>query len=178
MSATGQNEEKSQEPQISLLAAKENHQVYLGLGSNISPEGNLLRAMGLLREQATVEQTSQVWETPPSGANGPNFLNAVVRINTPLIPSLLKSLVLRRIEVVLKRVRTSNKNSPRTIDLDILIYDGLVMDPKVWTHAFVAVPLADLIPDYRNPATQETIREAAQRLGKITPVKPRPDIRL
>ena len=97
-------------------------------------------------------------------------------IQTQLTLSLLKSIILRRIEVQLGRIRTSNKNAPRTIDLDILIYDDQLLDKKVWTHAFVAVPLAELIPDYTNLTTGETLREAAERLSKETVIKLRPEI--
>ena len=119
---------------------------------------------------------SNVWETAPVPPIGPNYLNAAIKIETILTPSLLKSIILRRIEVQLGRNRTSNKNAPRTIDLDTLIFDGQLVDTKVWTHAFVAVPLAELIPDYTNPATGETLREAAARLAKETRVKIRPEI--
>jgi 7,8-dihydro-6-hydroxymethylpterin-pyrophosphokinase len=97
-------------------------------------------------------------------------------IQTRLTPNLLKSIILRRIEVQLGRVRTYHKNAPRTIDLDILIYDEQLMDPKVWTYAFVAVPLAELLPDYTNPISGETLRAAAERLAKESSVKIRPEI--
>jgi 2-amino-4-hydroxy-6-hydroxymethyldihydropteridine diphosphokinase len=152
--------------------------VYLGLGSNISPVKNLVNGLAFLRQYVDVQRCSSVWETAPVPAIGPNYLNAAVLIQTNLTPGLLKTIILRRIEVQLGRVRMSNKNAPRTIDMDILIYDGQLMDLKVWTHAFLAVPLAELLPDSTNPASGETLRQVADRLAKDTLVKIRPDIHL
>jgi 2-amino-4-hydroxy-6-hydroxymethyldihydropteridine diphosphokinase len=87
----------------------------------------------MLGRHLTIEEVAQTWETPAVGSRGPNFLNTAAAVRTQLPPELLKSLVLRRIERQLGRVRTANKNAPRTIDLDILVYEGQVLDPKVWT---------------------------------------------
>lgn len=164
------NDSKSPDEKRNIFTA------YIGLGSNINPIQNLVKAVELLEKNILIKTLSQVWETPPSGAQGPNFLNAAAQIETQLTPSLLKSLVLRRVEVELGRVRTGNKNAPRTIDLDILVFENTLMDPKVWTHAFVAVPLSELIPQFTNPETHETLDAAAARLSAVIHVKPRPDI--
>jgi 2-amino-4-hydroxy-6-hydroxymethyldihydropteridine diphosphokinase len=162
----------------SVISAGKYHQVYLGLGSNIAPDKNLVRGVTFLRQYVIVLSISNVWETAPVPPVGPNYLNAAIFIQTLLTPSLLKSIILRRIEVQLGRIRTSHKNAPRTIDLDILIFDGQLLDTKVWTHAFVAVPLAELIPGYTNPTTGETLQEAAARLAKDTVIKIRPEVSL
>jgi 2-amino-4-hydroxy-6-hydroxymethyldihydropteridine diphosphokinase len=154
------------------------HLAYLELGSNIEPVQNLPRAVEYLQQQLEVEALSRVWETPPEGTHGVNFLNAAVLVRTPLSSGLLKSLVLRPIEARMGRVRTANKNAPRPIDLDIVVFDGQAVDPKIWTHAFVAVPLAELAPDLVNPVNGESLRETAQRLSQAVPVKPRPDVEL
>jgi 2-amino-4-hydroxy-6-hydroxymethyldihydropteridine diphosphokinase len=146
------------------------------LGSNIAPDQNLVRGVTFLRQYVIVKRFSSVWETSPIPAIGSNYLNAAALIQTPLSASLLKSIILHRIEVQLGRIRTSNKNSPRTVDLDILIYDNQLIDLKVWTHAFVAVPLAELMPSYINPANGETLSQAADRLAKLTMVRQRPDL--
>ncbi len=159
-----------------VIKADEYHNVFLGLGSNIAPDLNLVRGVIYLRQYVIVQQYSSVWETAPVPAVGPNYLNAVVLIKTQLSPNLLRTIILHRIEAQLGRLRTSNKNAPRTIDIDILIYDDHLMDSKVWTHAFVAVPLAELIPDFTNSNTGETLRQIADRLSKNSSVKLRPDI--
>jgi 2-amino-4-hydroxy-6-hydroxymethyldihydropteridine diphosphokinase len=154
------------------------HLAYLELGSNIDAARNLPRAIAFLRQQARIEALSTVWETPPEGTHGVNFLNAAVLVHTPLTAGLFKSLVLRPIEARMGRVRTANKNAPRPIDLDIVVFDGQATDPKIWTHAFVAVPLAELAPELINPATGERLQETAQRLAHSTPLIPRPDVDL
>lgn len=160
------------------MDAERKHLAYIGLGSNISPDQNLVRGIKYLRQYVNVLSYSNVWETAPVPAIGPSFLNAAVLIETLLTPNLLKFIILRRIEVQLGRIRTYNKNAPRTIDLDILIFDDQLMDPKVWTHAFVAVPLSELIPNFTNPATGETLKLAAERLASETRVALRPEVEL
>lgn len=157
-------------------SARAYRQVYIGLGSNIDPVKNLDGALEMLARHVIIDEVSQTWETPAVGSHGPNFLNSAARIRTQLPPELLKSLVLRRIERELGRVRTANKNAPRTIDLDVLVYEGQVLDPKIWVYAFLAVPLAELLPGLQNPDTGETLEQAANRLAGGTYMKVRTDI--
>jgi 2-amino-4-hydroxy-6-hydroxymethyldihydropteridine diphosphokinase len=152
------------------------HLVYIGLGSNIEPEVNLPRALDLLCEHVELEALSMVWETPPEGLKGRNFLNAAVRAKTHLPRGVLKTLVLRPIEIQLGRVRTANKYAPRTIDLDILIYDEQVVEKNIWKQTFIAKPLSELLPDLTNPETGESLQEAAQRLASDIMIKPRPEV--
>jgi 2-amino-4-hydroxy-6-hydroxymethyldihydropteridine diphosphokinase len=158
------------------LKEKPFRKVYLGIGSNIAPEIHLPRAVELLCDQVRIESISTVWETPPAGLKGQNFLNAALAINTQYSASLLKSLVLRPIEIRLGRVRTANKYAPRTIDLDILVYEERVLDPQIWSQAFLAVPLAELLPDFKNSETQEALQEAARRLAQNLLLTPRSDV--
>ena len=68
------------------------------------------------------------WETQAVGSPGPNFLNTAVKITTGLEMSALKLSVLRSVEQELGRVRTSDKNAPRTIDLDIIVFDDEICE--------------------------------------------------
>lgn len=147
------------------------YQVYIGVGSNIDPSMNFKLAFEKLRDQVQIEAISKIWETPPVGTSGPNFLNAVAKIRTSLEINLLRDHVLRRIESQLGRIRTSDPNSPRPIDLDILIYDKRVIDNEIWSQAHIAVPLAEFVPDLYNPETGETLLEIAERLDRINPIK-------
>jgi len=170
-----QQPDSSSAPKPSL---RKTHQIYLSLGSNIAPEKNLPNAIAMLCRLTNVLDVSNTWETPPYGAKGPNFLNTAALVRTDLSRELFKGLIIRRIEVQLGRKRTGNKNAPRTIDLDIIIADGKLQDPKLWTHAFLAVPLAELVPDFINPETQEQLGQVAQRLATSTPMILRPDVHL
>lgn len=158
-----------------------NNLVFITLGSNIEPEENLCEAVRLLGERFTILATSHVYETAPIDAAGQvsseqaNFLNAAVLIETDLPPYSLKYEVLREIETQLGRVRTEDKYASRTIDLDIALYgyeiitnpgNGLVIpDPDSLTRAHVALPLADLAPDFVHPITRETLAEVAERVA-------------
>jgi 2-amino-4-hydroxy-6-hydroxymethyldihydropteridine diphosphokinase len=152
------------------------YRVYLGLGSNISPEVNLPCAVAMLQQFVHFESLSTIWETPPVGTNGPDFLNAVALIQTKLPAKELKNLVLRQIETQLGRVRSADPNAPRTIDLDILIYNGQVLDDEIWHQAHLAVPLAELIPEHAHPESGELLLEIAARLAEMTPLKSREDV--
>jgi len=157
-------------------STRPHRRAYIGLGSNIKPPENLIYALQKLAEHVYVEEVAKTWESPAVGSHGPNFLNTAAAIRTQLPPELLKTLVLRRIEQELGRVRTANKNAPRTIDLDILVYDECILDPHVWTDAFVAVPLAELLPNLQHPETGETLAQIAQRLYAHTPLTLRPEL--
>jgi len=154
----------------------EKHPIFLGLGSNIEPAKNLPAAIKLLQQYVLVEAVSRAWETPAVGSKGPDFLNAAALIISPYQPEALKNRVIRIVEKQLGRVRSLDKNAPRPIDLDILLVDGIVVDPCVWEHAFLAVPLSDLIPEYRNPETGETLAQVALRLSRTTRIFARPEV--
>ena len=151
------------------------HQACLLLGSNIQPEINLPRAVSQLQSQVEVLRASSVWETPSVGSGGPNFLNAALLIATSIEALALKEQVLRPLEARMGRVRTADKNAPRTIDLDIILFDGRLLDPSLWLHAHRAVPVAELMPNYRSE-TGETLSQAASRLAHSTDIRMRADV--
>jgi 2-amino-4-hydroxy-6-hydroxymethyldihydropteridine diphosphokinase len=154
------------------------HCIYISLGSNIRPEENLPRARIMLNKFGLVVSVSTVWETTPVGTTGPSFLNAVVLLQANYPHTLLKSLVLRRIESEMGRIRTFNKYAPRPIDLDVLIADGLIVDPGLWTHAHLAIPLAELLPDLLQPDSGKKLEQIAQELCQPNAIQARPDIKL
>ena len=152
------------------------HQVCLSLGSNIEPAENLCAAVALLREQTTVLAVSRAWRTAAVGMNGPDFLNAAALILTKLGRQALKDQILRRIESQLGRVRSEDKYAPRTIDIDILVFDNQVVDPEIWTLAHLAQPVAELLPDLTEPASGETLDQIALRLVQKSSITPCPDM--
>lgn len=164
--------------------------VYLILGSNIDRERNLPQAVRLLQAMCELVAVSPVYESAPVGlTEQPAFFNAAAHIRTPLSPSAIKQVIIEVIEQQLNRVRLADKNAPRTIDLDIVLfnreiltYDGrAIPDPDLLRFAYVAVPMADLAPDLRHPETGEPLKEIANRLVAAAdnpPLIPRPDISL
>lgn len=163
----------SPEPSADLRARKAPpHSVVIALGSNIEPRENLPRALEKLRRRLTITAVSRVYETAPVGADGvPVFLNAAVRTATHRSPTDLKWQVLRPIETELGRVRTGDKNAPRTVDLDLVLYGSLVLrdpeqgltlpDPDLVTCAHLALPAADVAGELRHPETGKTLAEIA-----------------
>ncbi len=128
-----------------------------------------------------------MWETIPIGlTDQPNFLNAVALIKTPLDVISLKQNVTRHIEQVLQRERqVDNQNGPRTIDLDIVLFNqdittvggSHIPDPDIYTRPFLAIPLAEIASDYLHPETGETLQQIADRF--VNPAESmiiRPDI--
>ena len=162
-------------------------QVAISLGSNIRPELNLPAAVRELRSAGEILAVSSVWESAPVGfADQANFLNAAVLLATRLRMEELKQTVLRPIEEKLGRVRVrdpGNVNAPRTIDLDISIFlspaESLVLDEEILTRSFVAVPLAEVLPDFAHPETGQTLAEIARSFKfPNSELRPRPDCSL
>lgn len=161
--------------------------VYLLLGSNIDRERNLPEAVRLLCQMTDVVAVSTVYETAPVGLTAqPSFFNAAAHIRTSLSPSAIKQMIIQPIEHTLKRVRLPDKNAPRTIDLDIVLYnleileyDGRhIPDPDLLLFSHVAVPVAELAPTLRHPETGATLKEIAEGLIAAAPLIPRPNIQL
>jgi len=126
---------------------------YLGLGTNLGDRhANLSAAVAELASLGTVTRTSRRYETAPVGyLEQPRFLNQVVELETTLDPVPL----VRGVKQVEERMgRTSTfRNGPRLIDIDILLYDGVVLNtpeltiphPRLSRRAFVLRPLSELI---------------------------------
>jgi 2-amino-4-hydroxy-6-hydroxymethyldihydropteridine diphosphokinase len=153
------------------------HQACLILGSNIQPEKNLALAVDLLQQEIKIVRLSSTWETAPVGSAGPDFLNLAMLISTSLEAAELKDRVLRPLEAQLGRVRSADKNEPRTIDLDILLFDGRLLDPNLFRYAHQAVPVSEILPDYQSDQG-EILAEVAARLAKTTSIHLKPDVRI
>ena len=152
------------------------HQAYLSLGSNIQPEVNLPKAIDLLHKYGEILKVSSAWESEAVGSDGPNFLNACLLFITPLLQTELKEQVIHPIEAKLDRKRTQDKYAPRTIDIDIVLFDDQLCNEKFWKQAFVVIPLAEIYPKFQNPLTQENIIETATRLYQNTWMEKRPQV--
>lgn len=152
------------------------HRMVLSLGSNIAAEINLPKAVQMLHEVGTVERVSSVWESESVGFEGSNFLNACVQFLTPLPPVEFKERIIRPIEDALGRVRNSEKNAPRTIDIDMLLYDDQPLNTDFWAYAFVILPLAELTPGFKHPISGETLSVFAEQLQVKVWMRKREDV--
>ena len=145
--------------------------VYLALGTNLGDrEKNLREAIAHLSPQVTVTRESPVYETEPWGMQDqPRFLNMVVEGETALEPHALLDF-LKRLERELGRTE-GVRYGPRVIDLDILLYDDLVLSrddlkiphPRLAERRFVLVPLAAIAPDLLHPIEGVSIRALLAR---------------
>ena len=152
---------------------KRTNRVLVSLGSNINPEHNLKAAVQRLASRFRLRAVSPVYETTPVGkTDQPDFMNAAALVETDLDAAELKQ-ALQAIEQELGRVRTEDKNAPRTIDLDISLFNDQALevgsrripDPDILRHPHIARPLADLAPQLRHPETGQTLQAIAQGLG-------------
>jgi 2-amino-4-hydroxy-6-hydroxymethyldihydropteridine diphosphokinase len=139
--------------------ARNVHQVYLGLGSNLDDRDELLRAaITRLGAQVRVERVSSVYDTAPLlVTDQPRFHNIVCAGTTHLAPLALLRFT-QEIESALGRKPTI-RYGPRRIDVDIVFYDALVIEtpelvlphPGLAERAFVLAPLAEIAPDLLHP---------------------------
>ena len=146
--------------------------ILIALGANLphragQPADTLKRALGELKRQGVeIREVSAFYETPawPDPAD-PAFVNAVAAVKTSLQPVELLML-LHGVETDFGRLRSAS-NAPRTLDLDLLDYDGRVLaepqltlpHPRMTTRSFVLVPLRDVAPAWRHPVTGQGLPE-------------------
>ena len=150
---------------------------FISIGSNIDPETNVRSAILRLASTVWLSAISTVYRTEPVGPPGqPWFYNCVVEIQTDMPPRELKFGLLRPIEGELGRTRGPDKFAARTIDLDLILYDELVMttkdlalpDPDIPKRPFLAIPLNELAPGLILPGLRLRIQQAAESLSPNT----------
>jgi 2-amino-4-hydroxy-6-hydroxymethyldihydropteridine diphosphokinase len=140
--------------------------LYLGLGSNIEPVRHLKLAITELKRRFTDVRTSTVYRNAPVGFEGEDFLNLVVKAQTELSPAEVVR-ELEEIHQLAGRVR-GNGVASRELDIDLLLYDRLVLAPgadieiprtDVLSRDFVLRPLSELAPDFVHPLTGQRLAE-------------------
>ena len=140
--------------------------VYLGLGSNESPNVNLRLAICELKKRYGELSISAIYRSAAVGFDGADFLNLVVRLQSEDSPLAICD----EIELIHKlagRVRESDKWESRPLDIDLLLYNDLVQDDRpvrvprddILQYSFVLRPLAELAPDQVHPVTGKTMLE-------------------
>lgn len=167
----------------------EPHGAFVALGANVGdPPAQLKQAAQRLatHDQVVLKDTSSLWRTSPEGpvADQPDFVNAVVHLETLLSPHSLLALC-HEVEEALGRDRSGEvAGGPRPIDLDLLAYGDVVLDeegltlphPRLAERAFVLEPLHEVAPHFVHPATGLSVGEMlaalspGQRVERIGPL--------
>ncbi len=142
---------------------------FVAVGSNIRPAYHVKAALRRLARVAGIAAVSTVYRTEPlGGRDQPPYLNCVVEVETQKTPEELRG-ALRRIEAELGRERSEDRYAPRTIDLDLILYDDLAVetgemtlpDPEIAHRPFLAFPLAELDPSLVLPGSGIRVRDLA-----------------
>jgi 2-amino-4-hydroxy-6-hydroxymethyldihydropteridine diphosphokinase len=146
---------------------------YVGVGSNLGDRwAHLALTANMLHRSPRVAllRASRVYDTAPIGPPQPNYLNAVLELETELPPRALHA-VLQLAENAAGRRRSTVRWSPRTLDLDLLLYgDEVILDqrlrvphPEISVRRFVLAPLAELCPERVIPGIARTVNELLAR---------------
>ena len=141
---------------------------YIGLGANLGdPRGAVLAAIEAIADldRLVLTRKSSLYGSAPIDAGGGDYVNAVVQVQTRLKPHALLE-QLQSIEQAAGRSRPF-RNAPRTLDLDILLYDERVFSdallvlphPRMWQRAFVLRPLAEIAPGLVSSAQLQAVAE-------------------
>ncbi len=153
--------------------------VFVGIGSNIDKENTIKRAIRALNENFGFLRLSTTYETEAVGFEGPDFFNLVVNFETVLPPVQLADR-LRQIEFANGRQDPEERFSPRTLDLDLLLYGDAIINEEdlnvprkdVTDYPFVLGPLAELVPDLKHPILNITYQELWKAYKNKASMKP------
>ncbi|MBY5993705.1 2-amino-4-hydroxy-6-hydroxymethyldihydropteridine diphosphokinase [Ferrimonas balearica] len=146
--------------------------IYISLGSNIDAEAHIRKGLDDLAAEYTNLTLSTVFESEAVGFEGENFLNLVARAETE---QSIEQVVARfkAIEADHGRTRGAKKFAPRTLDLDLLLYDQVRCErpvvlprPEIYHNAFVLWPLAELAPDLVPPGQPHSLGALWQAYDK------------
>lgn len=141
-------------------------QAFISIGSNIDAEYNIRSCLDALHRHFKPLQLSNFYESEAVGMEGDNFINLVAAFSTELGVHELNH-ALHQIELQHGRRRDQPRFSPRSLDLDLLLYDDLVLDEhglvlprdEITRYAFVLLPLSELAPDRIHPILHQTIAD-------------------
>ena len=123
------------------------NRVVIGVGSNINPEDSIRKAIEAIESEFHVVKSSSFVQTEPVGFKEQDkFLNGALLIETELDADSLKSW-LKVLESALGRVNTDNRYGTRTIDLDIIIWNGEIVDQEVCEREYLRESVKEILPE-------------------------------
>ena len=146
---------------------------YISIGSNIDKDKNILISLQELERHFGKLTISSIYESEPVGFTGDTFYNLVVGFNSELAVKEVAKL-LRQIELDNGRTRDSQKFSARTLDLDLILYDDLILNDgrlqiprdEIERYAFVLEPLAEIAPTLKHPISRLSYAELWEKFDK------------
>ncbi len=147
--------------------------VYVSIGSNLEPLRYIRAGLADMQQHFGALTLSSVYESEAVGFEGDNFYNLVAGFDTDMeVHAVVRTL--RLIENNNERKRTSNRFSARTLDLDMVLYDDLILKDEevkvprdeITKYAFVLLPLAEIAPDVKHPLTKQRLADLAQAFDK------------
>jgi len=149
-------------------------QVYLSLGSNINRQFNISEGIKTLTQHFPLLSLSSVFESEAVGFSGNAFYNLVVGFSTDKSLNEVAELC-RKIEFLYGREQNAKKYSPRTLDIDILLFDDLILTSpvqiprdEILTNAFVLWPLSEIAADLNHPIKKQTYAQLWHNYPKET----------
>ena len=160
---------------------------FISIGSNINKEKHIPVSLRELERHFGKLAISSIYESEPVGFTGDTFYNLVVGFNSELsVKEVAKQL--RQIELDNGRTRDSQKFSARTLDLDLILYDDLIINDgrlqiprdEIERYAFVLEPLAEIAPDLKHPVSHLSYADLWEKFDKtnlkqqrVTPARSR-----
>ncbi len=146
---------------------------FISIGSNINKDNHIPVSLRELERHFGKLSISSIYESEPVGFTGDTFYNLVVGFNSELsVKEVAKQL--RQIELDNGRTRNSQKFSARTLDLDLILYDDLIINDgrlqiprdEIERYAFVLEPLAEIAPDFKHPVSQLSYADLWEKFDK------------
>lgn len=160
--------------------------VYLGLGSNIDPGKYLSLGIRELSRHFGALELSNIYRSKSVGFDGDDFLNLVVGLETESSPEEIHQTI-EDLHILANRRRDETRFSPRTLDIDLLMYDDLIINdgpihvPRadILQFSFVLGPLAEIAPQLRHPLTGKRMADHWAEFDHdsqpLTPARIEPD---
>jgi 2-amino-4-hydroxy-6-hydroxymethyldihydropteridine diphosphokinase len=155
-------------------------QVFVAIGSNVSPEGNVAQAARELKRRFPDAKFSAWYRNPAVGFEGDDFINGVVGFTTDLpLRSVIEQL--HAVEALCGRERNAPRWAPRAMDLDVLLFDNVVCAeptmklprPDLLKRPYMLGPLAEIAPEVVHPTAGLTIGELWEQFDRDSHVMTR-----
>ncbi len=141
------------------------HEIHIGIGSNLGDrQGNILAALQRLRARTQIVAVSSFYESAAAhGAEGPAYLNIAATLRCDLEAEAFKRFA-RDVELGVGRARATPRLAARPIDVDVLAFDGTIVQPNLESRPYNAAPLAEIAPALIAPPQNGSVRRRERGL--------------